>query len=115
MDENESGSDSTSSTLTLNSVVDADAKAKDGAATNGKGGQTEPMDKKTINAQKLSDEVHKVCKNINTISWQALLAIIGKQVWMECECESLNEWAFTSIDTKIGSPTLYRLGLKSIH
>ena len=68
MDENESGSDSTSSTLTLNSVVDADAKAKDGAATNGKGGQTEPMDKKTINAQKLSDEVHKVCKNINTIS-----------------------------------------------
>ena len=71
MDENESGSDSTSSTLTLNS-----------AATNGKGGHTEPMDKKTINAQKLSDEVHKVCKNINTISWQALLAIIGKQVWM---------------------------------
>ena len=62
MDENESGSDSTSSTLTLNSVVDADAKAKDDATTTCKAKPMDSTDRKTINAQKLSDEVHKVCK-----------------------------------------------------
>ena len=63
MDENESASDSTSSTLTLSSVIDAEAKVKDGATTNVK---EEPMDsteKRIVNAQKLSDEVDKVCKS----------------------------------------------------
>ena len=62
MDENESGSDSTSSTLTLNSVVDVDGKAKDGAAATVKGEPNDSVDKRKVNAQKLSDEVDKVRK-----------------------------------------------------
>ena len=63
MDENESGSDSTSSTLTLNSVVDVDAKSKDGAATIVKVEPLDSGDRQKVNAQKLSDEVDKVCKS----------------------------------------------------
>ena len=65
MEDNDSASDSTSSTLTINSVVDADSKSKDDGATP-TSEKSEAMDTTTlekqhhVSAQKLSDEVQKV-------------------------------------------------------
>ena len=65
MEDNDSASDSTSSTLTINSVVDADSKSKDDDATPTSEKSeaidtTTPEKKHHVSAQKLSDEVQKV-------------------------------------------------------
>ena len=57
-----------------------------------------------------------------------LLAIVAKQVWMGCECQSFewdivnrfwlihdDDWTLTKTDAKIDSPIFHTWGLKSIH
>ena len=68
MDDNESVSDSTSSTLTLNSGVDAAANSsvisKDGVKIGDKVETSDATERDPVNAQKLSDEVEKVRRKI---------------------------------------------------